>query len=484
MESNTHKPIISLISQALGYGSGILGRQLVIYISLPFFTNHMPQAEFGLVSFAVAIIAFVNTLTIAGLHAAIFRFYHDSDDPDTKRDVLGSSLLMLTVFAALPASGFLLFARPLAHAFLGDSAYVPVIQLAATLMMVDTLVNYGYILLRIQIRPLATSLSNVWIVVAQMGIALVLVYVYGLGAVGYLAGLLMGETLGLALLIFLTRRMLSLRISRQAMGRLLRYGLPLLPVSLSLWALNLADRVLIGQMAGLDQLAIYEVGYKMGALVTLAIAPFGTAWPPFAFAVMRKPNAQAIYRDVLTYLLFISLLFALGLLAFKSEILRQLAPASYAAALSVVVWIALAQVFQAAYMVLSIGPKISKRTSDLVIMTVLAAAIYLALNVVLIPQMGILGAAIATAVGYGLLSFASYGMGQRSYPFSLDWVRLLKLALAASASYLLISLVDGAGFSGWVYYLGKAGAWLSFLLISLLIGVVTLSQMCNLWHAD
>ena len=230
-------------------------------------------------------------------------------------------------------------------------------------------------------------------------------------------------------------------------------------------------------------MAVYEVGYKMGGLVGLAVAPFGAAWPPFAFAAMRGPGAPRIYRDVLTSLFIVSVFIMLGLIAFQLEILRLLAPATYMPALSVVGWVALVQVFQASYLVLSIGPKISKRTSDLALVAVLAATIYLILNIVLIPRIGIQGAAIATLIGYGLLAFGSYFIGQRSYPFPLDWIRLIKLAFAAVGAYGLIAAVSRLGFSGWGYYLGKLGAWFSFPLICLLIGVVTISQLRGLWQS-
>jgi len=475
-------PILALSWQSMGYGLGIIGRQLVLYLTLPAFTHYMPQAEFGLVAFAMAVMAFVNTLTNAGLPAATYRFYHDGDDSQGQRQVLGASLGMFTLFATVPAVGFFLFASPIAQSLLGSSSHAQVIRLIAILLVIDTLVNYGYILLRIQIRPLATSLSSMFVVTVQMGSALVLVCFFDWGAKGYLTGLLLGEMVGLVLLTFLTRKMISFSVSRRTMTMLLRYGLPLLPAALSMWALHLADRTLVSQTMGLDRLAIYEVGYKMGALVTLAAAPFRVAWPPFAFSVMRKPNAQAIYRDVVTYLLFASSFFAMGLLAFKAEILGLLAPASYSAALPVVEWVALAQVFLCVQMVLSIGPKISKRTFDLTIVTVLAAVLYLALLVVLIPLLGIVGAAVATATGYGLLAFASYGIGQRSYPFPLDWSRLFKVVLAAGSSYLLIQVTDSIEVSGWVRYLFKTGAWLSFPVIAVLFGVVTPLQLRGLWR--
>ncbi len=314
-----------------------------------------------------------------------------------------------------------------------------------------------------------------------MGSALILVYFYNLGATGYLGGLLLGEVVGLLLLGFLTRSIISLQVSKNSMATLLRYGLPLLPAALSMWALRLADRALIGAYTGLEQLAIYEIGYKMGLLVSLAIAPFSAAWPPFAFSVMRKPNAQNIYRDALTYLVILSLFVALGIMAFKTVILDLLAPTSYGPALKVVGWVIMAQVFAAGYLVLSIGPKISKRTGDLTIVAVIAAVVNLLLNLVWIPRMGIQGAAIATTIGYGLLAVGSYIIGQRSYSFPLDWRRLYKIGLAAGISYLLIIALEQLGISNWIDYIKMGLAWLSFPSLCLLFRVVTITQILTLW---
>ncbi|MCE7979614.1 MAG: polysaccharide biosynthesis protein [Caldilinea sp. CFX5] len=480
MASNSSKSILSLTKQSISYGLGIFGRQLIIYLTIPLFTHYISQTEFGLISFAITIMAFFNTLTNVGLHGAIFRFYHDSDHPQMKRQVLGSSLIMLTLLASIPALGVLFFTNSIANSIVGSSSYKQVMQLAAILLIVDTLVNYGYILLRIQMRPLATSINNLVIVLTQMSSALILVHFYRADAVSYLTGLLIGEIIGLGLLAFCTRHIVSLEVSLGSMFQLLQYGLPLLPVGLAMWALNLADRALISAFLGLDQLAVYEVGYKMGMLVSLTATPFRAAWPSFAFSVMHKQDAQRIYRHVFTCLLSVNLFCMLGIIAFKKEILSMLAPTTYVASLSVVGWVALAQVFEASNQVLSIGPKISKKTVSLALVVIPAALVYLLLNVLLIPLFNIQGAAIATTIGYGLLAFGSYFAGQRSYPFSLDWKRLYKIVAAAICSYLLVIIVEQSNISGWEYYLGTGIAWLAFPPICLLFGILTLTQLRNL----
>lgn len=476
-ETSSTRSLISLAWQSVGYGIGIFGRQLVIYLTLPIFTNSMSQEAFGLVSFAIALMAFINTLTNAGLPAATYRFYYDSTDSYFRHEVLGSALGMFLSFVIIPAACLFVWAESVATFFLSDARLAPIIQLTALLLVVDTLINYGYTLLRIQMRPLATSISNILIVIVQMGFALLFVFYFRLSAIGYVSGLLLGGFVGLIMLAWLTRNIISFRISQDSVKDLLKYGLPLLPAALSMWALNLADRMLIGSILGLDQLAIYEVGYKIGALVTLAAAPFQAAWPPFAFATMHKTNAAQIYRDVLTGLLAVCLFCVLGLLAFKAEILSLLAPSSYMPALTVIGWVAVAKTFEASYVVTSIGSKISKRTVNLSIAAIFSAVIYLVLNLVLINWWGIQGAAVATMVGYLLLSFTGYAVSQYTYSFPLDRKRILGLSLATLCSFGLISLVNHMDASGWEYYTLKIVALLSSIPISLLLGVVTVNQL-------
>jgi O-antigen/teichoic acid export membrane protein len=69
---------------------------------------------------------------------------------------------------------------------------------------------------------------------------------------------------------------------------------------------------------------------------------------------------------------------------------------------------------------LTTGFSIARRTGRLALLTVAAAAINIGLNFALIPPWGIVGAAVATGVAYGLLAVGYYIAAQRVYhmPYS------------------------------------------------------------------
>jgi len=482
MASRTARSLISLSWQSTAYGLGTLGRQAVVYLALPLFTNHMPQEEFGVVSVTAAFLAFVNTLSNAGLPAATFRLYNDTQDVKTRRLTLGSSQTLIGGYALLTALVMLLAVDPLARFLLGTSSYAHIIRVVAVLLLVESLINYGNILLRIQVRPLATSIQSVLQIVVQLGLAVLLVRRYDLGALGYWLGYLAGALVGLALMLWLVRDALVFRVSREHMKGMIVYGLPLIPAALALWALRLVDRGVVVSLAGLDEVAVYEVGYKIGMLVALVVGPFRAAWPQFAFSTMHSPHASRIYRDTLTYVAAGCTFIALGVIAFRVDLVQIMAPSTYIRAVDVVPWVALSQVAWGMYPVLAVGLNIAKRTPYITAATVFAAAVNIILNVLLIPVIGIQGAAIATLLGYTALAGGVYIMAQRFYAFPIDWSRLGKLALASGLTVLLVSQLGGLDLSLWGGRAVRSVGLLLFPILLLVTGFVTQKQCRLLWQ--
>lgn len=482
MSQRITRSLISLSGQSIAYGMGIFGRQVVIYLALPLFTNSMSREDFGVVSVTTAFLAFTDVLSNAGLPAATFRLYNDSKDPEIRQLTLGSAQLLIAFYALIATVILLIAANPLSQWLLGDVTYAPIIRIVAVLLFSQSLVNYGNILLRIQVRPLASSIHTLLQIMAQIGLALLLVRGYNLGARGYWLGYLGGGILGLGLMLWLVRKLLALQVSGQRLKEMAAYGLPLIPATLALWALRLIDRALVGGLAGLNEVAVYEIGYKIGLLVTLVISPFTVAWPQFAFEAMHKPDAPNIYRITLSYITASCIFLALGVITFQTDLVYIMAPSTYAAATSVVPWVALSQIAWGMYPILSIGLKITKHTFHIAAITVLAAIVNIVLNVMLIPVLGIQGAAIATLVAYVMLAGMTYLIAQRFYAFPLDWTRLGKLALAGGLTALLVLQLDQFHLTVWNERALRAIGLLIFPVLLVAMGFITPNQYRSIWQ--
>lgn len=72
--------------------------------------------------------------------------------------------------------------------------------------------------------------------------------------------------------------------------------------------------------------------------------------------------------------------------------------------------------------------------------SILAASLNVILNVILIPRLGILGAAWATVAGYTLMAILGGILSARLYPIPFEWPRLARVLAASALSYAVAAL--------------------------------------------
>jgi len=462
------RAILSLSWQSAVYGVGILGSQLVVYILLPFLTRYVSREEYGAITVITSLYAFLNILTNAGIPSATFRYYSGTVDEADKRLTIAGSQFLFFIFAAIPAIGILIFPKLISTLLLGSDQYALVLQLVAWFLIVDSMNTFGAVILQAEARALASSLHGIFLITVKTSLALLFVTKFDMGVFGYWLGHLIGESLGFIVMVWLVWDKISFHVSRSRVFDLVSFGFPLIPTALSLTFLRVADRYIIGSLAGLDQVAVYDVGYKVGSIILLLIAPFRTAWNPFAFSIAHKPEAPRIYRDVLTYLMAACSFLFLAVFAFRFQLIQLMVPASYQEAVRVVGWVAFSQLFFAAYMVLAVGLMITKQTHRLAWIAVSASGANLLLNFVLIRPLGIVGAAVATFAGYILLALLAYFAGKRSFNMRIDWPRIAKLALVTGVIGLIILTAEQLIASLWMETIIKILGLISFPVLLLI----------------
>jgi O-antigen/teichoic acid export membrane protein len=92
--------------------------------------------------------------------------------------------------------------------------------------------------------------------------------------------------------------------------------------------------------------------------------------------------------------------------------------------------------------VVAIGIGRARQTQFNWIVTGAAALVNVALNVILIPPYGMIGAAISTAAAYVALFLLMVANSQRVYPVAYQWRRVLTLASVAIGLTVIGSVLD------------------------------------------
>jgi O-antigen/teichoic acid export membrane protein len=132
---------------------------------------------------------------------------------------------------------------------------------------------------------------------------------------------------------------------------------------------------------------------------------------------------------------------ALGLIWFRREIVTLLATAKFVEAETIVPLIIIPLIIHGGYGIYAAGLYIQKKTVVFMTATAFATVLNLGLNVVLIPKMGLQGAAVATLVAYLLISILIYYKARPFMQVPMDWVAILRfcvLTVVALAAAMLI----------------------------------------------
>lgn len=199
----------------------------------------------------------------------------------------------------------------------------------------------------------------------------------------------------------LNRSWFSIRmIKRQYLRPLLKIAVPLFPIFIVYWVFNSSDRLMITQLLGTSETGLYSVGSKLGHASQLIYTAFAGGWQYFAFSTMREDDQVESNSKVFEYLGVISFSATAFICALARSIYRLLFTFEYASSYIVSPYLFLAPLLLMLYQVGANQFLVIKKTWPNLLILAGGAVCNIILNFILIPRIGIEGAAIATLAGY------------------------------------------------------------------------------------
>jgi O-antigen/teichoic acid export membrane protein len=443
------------------YGLGGLVSRILAVLLLPLYTSYLAPSSFGRVETLTAATAVAVIVLRMGVSTAFFRFYFDHKDAARRLAVVRTSFWFTMAMATVGLALCVAFAGSVSQALqLGN--HPELVRAAAIGFWAQMNFEQMTSLFRVEERSVAFALASIANVLITIGSTLVLVVGLHEGALGLLIGNFIGTLCVYVVLLGYRHEQLGLQFDRGLFRGMQRFGLPLVPSALALWAINFIDRVFIGGYKGQAEVGVYSAAIKIASVITFAMFAFRTAWPAFAYSIEDDHDAKRTYSFVLTYLLAFASWIALGLGALAPWLVQAMTDPRYQRAEKGVALLAFAGAVYAGYTVLAIGSGRARRTQLNWIVTGAGAAVNVGLIVWLVPRYGMVGAAVATLAAYLALFIGMTWYAQHVYPVSYQW-RRVATALGAGAG---LTVAARAG------HLGLAPSLLLVLAYPLVLAVL------------
>jgi O-antigen/teichoic acid export membrane protein len=454
-----------LATTGAAYTAASILSKLIAVALLPLYTRYLTPADYGAAEVLFAAVVAASIVIRFGVIEAVLRFYYKAgEDPDRVVATSFAALFWLGSAAALIA---LPFAAPISEALL-DRSEPGLVRIAIGGLWVLTLHEYLLTLFRLEERARAFFAVTIANVLAAIALTVVLIVGEGEGARGLLLGSYVSGAVFVLGLIVVHHHRLSLLIDRALLRRMLRFGLPTMPAELSLYALNFVDRIIIVRMLGLAEAGLYALAIKFAQAVNVLVRGFQLAWPPLAYSIRDDDEARRAYAAVVTYFLAACAFVVVGIWLLARWIARALAAPEFFQSYEAVGLVSTAVTLYALYMVLLVILGRTGRTEFNFPATIAALVVNVALNLILVPPLGIVGAGIALVVSYLVVVALMYVFTQRLFPVPYEWGRLTKVVLISATLVALGELLlPTAGFLGLA---GRAALWLAYPAILLLSG--------------
>ncbi len=386
---------------------------LVNIAAIALYTRLLTQDEYGTYALAVAWVALVNALAFQWLRSGVRRFLiANREDRPGFLATVGRAFLGLCLLVLLLGVAVLLWQSTASRRWLVLAGVLLVLSQAWLDLNLDMVLA--------EVRPArygaAMLVRSLVSLAAGAGLAAT-----GFGAVGMLAGIAGGYVAsGIWLGVLQWRGVGGRRARPEVRAGLWRYGLPLTFTFGLDFIVNSSDRLLLGWLAGTEAVGAYAASYDLSQqgmtalMITVNLGAFSMAVR--ALELGGVSAAQAQLRRHAVVLMGLALPATVGLALLAPNIAHVVLGSAFrlvgAQLIPIIAVAAFLAGLKAYYFDLAF--QLGHSTLPLVWSGGSAAVANVALNLVLIPRYGAMGAAWATLAAFALglgLSIALRGRG-------------------------------------------------------------------------
>ncbi|WP_115753625.1 lipopolysaccharide biosynthesis protein [Listeria kieliensis] len=392
-----------ILSKFLSISVGSWIAMLIGFLSTPVITRLLSPEEFGKVSLFLLVVEVLTAIILFGSDQSFIRFFYE--EQSNKRPVLlrKSLYLPLLLYAGI-ALLFLCFYQIFSRLLFSESSLY-LIGLLLVYVLLRIFSTWSSLVIRMQQKGKLFSLIQVLNKLIEfIGI---LVFAYLLG--DQYEVLIYAQ---ITFMVIVTIIAISIEFhfwdfSKQKGVKLdstfyerIKYGFPLMITLLMTLAFQSVDRITIRIWAGYNEVGLYFAAFKIIALLNMLQINFTAFWTPLSYEKYKKnPKQTQFFHNAHQIVAYSMLMIAVIVLMSKGIIIALLG-AEYQQAEHIVPFLVFIPLMYTVSEISVIGINFYKKTGWHIFITIFVFAVNLLGNILLVPVIGAVGAAVSTGLSY------------------------------------------------------------------------------------
>ena len=383
------------------YGLGGIISKIIPLIMIPIITRIMPTTDyFGLSDLSNTLVQFGSALAVMGMYDAMYRMFFEKESDEYKETVCSTAFLFTCITSIIVFIFLIIFKKYIAIYFFSNSKYSYIVYLSAIATLVGATNSIISAPTRMQNKRKVFLITNTISPILSYSISIPLLLCGYYTIALPLAAVVSGLTMEISFAVLNHKWFSVKKFDKKILKQLLVIAIPLLPNFLIYWIFNSCDKIMITNIMGIGASGVYSVGSKLGHCSQLIYTAFAGGWQYFAFSTMKEKNQVKSNSMIFEYLGIISYISTCCICIFSNMIFRLLFTEEYIDGYIVAPYLFLAPLLQMLFQVAANQFLVVKKTWPNLFILSSGAIVNIIINLILIPILGIEGAAIATLIGY------------------------------------------------------------------------------------
>ena len=438
--------------------------KIVRFLVLPVMTFYLSPRDFGIIASIKMVQGFLILLYNPGMLSGITRIYFDTEDEAKRKEYIGSGLLFFLIVSISISSVMVLLGDSFFKRIFNEFELYPYGIIAIILSVLIQPKRLWSSLLTFRYKVTKIALYSFIEMMIDIGISLFLIAVLLWGVDGRIIGMYSGLFFIFVVAMLTLLRYIRGHYSIKTSWKLFVFGLPLAPAIWAYSALEIADRFLIEHFIGLEKLGIYSIGYTISSVPLFLSLGFRKMWNPVFYENMNDKQYNRVNVLIKYYALGMALVTGV-LIMFSQELVTIALAKSFAGAKEIVPFVCSGIFFLGILPISSSFITFANKFSRISLNAGISAVVNIVLNLILLPRIGVVGAAVATLVAYVvyfvLNALSVSGLFSRVVSIGNLIVPVSFIVVATTVFYAIGTSL--------LYFFIKAG------IVALFLGVIILS---------
>lgn len=424
---------------------GMLGNAIIV----PVYTSLLSPEQYGLYSLSIALLSFLCIIFSDWIGLSGLRFFKQhqmtQDIPKyltTLVTMLIANILLMFLVAFIFRENFYAFFKIPAKYFFAILLLIIPVAIRALLFQ----------LLRAQLKSMSFTLSTIINQFLTILLSIFFVKFFHLGAIALLLG--MGISISLIdLLLIYQSNILSWfklqKIEWHSVLPIIKYGIPIAATSLSAWIINQSNKFIMNSIHGFSEVGIVGVAYGLTLPLLMTIFSIITvaAIPRIINMYEERIDVRPLISRFVGYFILVALPVITVISIYSVDYVQMLSSnEKFLTAFKLIPYFAFGTFFMALTDYTTLQYHLANKTYIEFIIKLTSGIVGVVLNILLIPNYGLVGVGIATLSAnflYFLLSVIIVLPGLRLISPNLTILRMAISYIPFAALYYAFNKYSG-----------------------------------------